>query len=116
MTTARLCSGPKAPALMLPMPVTMPSAGVLRIRSSALRRWPARPRPAAVFAEEAWVAQVGDVFARGAQAQGVAFGHGVGAAGVQRGGVAINHPLQVGARATAALGSTFAGIWGVFGL
>ena len=38
MTTVRLASGPWIRLLMLPIPVTMPSAGVLRIRSSSLRR------------------------------------------------------------------------------
>jgi hypothetical protein len=69
MTTVRLASAPNVAPLMPPMPVTMPSAGVLAIRSSiaaaaALRGHGQR----AVFDEAAFVAQVGDVLARRALA------------------------------------------------
>ena len=55
-------------------------------------------RERAVFLKRVGVAQIGDVFARRAQAQRVAFGHGLGAAGVQRVRVAVQHALQVGTR------------------
>src|SRR6218665_839680 len=51
----------------------------------------------AVFDEAAGVAQVGDVLARAAPALGLAPGHGFGAGGVERGGMAFEHLLQVGA-------------------
>jgi hypothetical protein len=53
----------------------------------------------AVFDEAAFVAQIGDVFSGGAQAQGMAFGHGLGAVDIQGRGVAVLRALQVGARA-----------------
>ena len=49
----------------------------------------------AVFDEAAFVAEVGDVFAGGALAQGVAPGHGVGAAGVQRERVTVHDALEI---------------------
>ena len=103
--------------LTWPMPVTMPSAGVFWIRSSsraaaALGGHGQR----AVFDEGAGVAQVGDVLARGAQAQGVALGHGFGAAGVVGEGLALPQALQVGtlapfcAEASAGSKTAFSGV------
>ena len=51
----------------------------------------------AVFDEAACIAQVGNVFARGALALRVALGHRSGALGVECEGVTVDHALQVGA-------------------
>ena len=57
-----------------------------------------RNRQRAVFDETAGIAQVGHVLPRAAKALGVAFGHGFGAAGIQRESLAIQKALQVSAR------------------
>jgi hypothetical protein len=52
----------------------------------------------AVFDETAFVAQVGDVLARRALAQRMAFGDRLGAARIERERMAVNDPLQIGAQ------------------
>ena len=51
----------------------------------------------AMLHERAFVTQVGNVFARSAPAQRVAFGDGLYALRIEREGVAVDHALQVGA-------------------
>ena len=54
-------------------------------------------RQRAVFDEAAFVAQIGNVLARGALVACVAFGHRVRPRGVERACVAVDHALQIGA-------------------
>ena len=116
---ARPLGAERVAALTLPMPVTMPSAGVLRIRSSSSRRLLLRREgERAVLDEAAGIAEVGDVLARGAQAEGMALGDRLGPARVgeqrlaraqleqvgaqrPRAGVAAAAPPQAGAAASA---------------
>src|SRR6185369_9293879 len=64
MTTARDRSPPNASRLMLPMPVTMPSAGVLRIRSSSSRRRRCAAYPSAPYSTKLPASQRSAMFSR----------------------------------------------------
>jgi hypothetical protein len=65
------------------------------------RRRLCRHRQGAVFDKAAGVAQIGQILARAAQAQGMALGHSLGAAGILCESLAVHQAQQIGAWRTA---------------
>jgi hypothetical protein len=78
--------------LTLPIPVIIPSAGVLRIRSSGPLRGEGQR---AVLDETVGIAEIGDVLARAAQAERMALRDRLGAARVEGEGLAPTQLDQV---------------------